>query len=154
MKERRGEVSEGCRKERDIQKLIIKLKTTTPARLHLHHLHHHHTTTYFLNGLHTQNLTPVQNSGGGNCVFKSLAEVVFGDAWKYEFMRYMIVHRMRSFPEKYKCRADYLNNMMVDGKDASSLELQAIADITFSVVECYSTENFKTPTHTILPLRC
>ena len=89
-------------------------------------------------------LTPVDNLGGGNCVFISLAQIVFGDATRFKFMRYMIVHRLRSFPEKYEANINkefegYCNSMAVSGKAASSLELQAIADICFSVVECYST---------------
>ena len=43
--------------------------------------------------------------------------------------------------------------MIMSGKAASTLELQAIADICFSVVECYSTSNFFTPVHVIEPLR-
>ena len=36
---------------------------------------------------------------------------------------------------------------------ASHLELQAIADICFAVVECYSTNDFNTPVTIIYPLR-
>ena len=43
--------------------------------------------------------------------------------------------------------------MAVNGKAASQIELQAVADICFSVVECYSTNDFLVPTHTMFPLR-
>ena len=43
--------------------------------------------------------------------------------------------------------------MMVNRQLGSMLELQAIADICFSVVECYATRDFCVPVHTILPLR-
>jgi len=102
-------------------------------------------------------LTPVYNRGDGNCVFISLAQIVFGDSAKFEFMRYMIVHRLNKFPKKYQSKhtkfPDYCNSMAVNGKAAGTLELQAIADICFSVVECYATEDFCVPVHTIYPLR-
>ena len=41
----------------------------------------------------------------------------------------------------------------MNGTASTMLELQAIADICFSVVECYSTENFFTPVKVIYPLR-
>ena len=47
----------------------------------------------------------------------------------------------------------YCERMMVSGKNGGMRELQAIADICFSVVECYSTENYLVPFHTIEPLR-
>ena len=43
--------------------------------------------------------------------------------------------------------------MVVNGKSATMLELQAIADICFSVVECYSTQDFLVPKNTIRPIR-
>jgi len=43
--------------------------------------------------------------------------------------------------------------MAVNGKEGTHLELQAIADICFSVVECYSTSNFLVPVKVIYPLR-
>ena len=43
--------------------------------------------------------------------------------------------------------------MAVNKKAASSIELQAVADISFSVVECYSTNDFHVPTYTLFPLR-
>ena len=52
----------------------------------------------FIDDLLKLGLTPANNEGGGNCVFISLAQIVFGDATKFKFMRYMIVHRLRSFP--------------------------------------------------------
>ena len=105
----------------------------------------------------SRELIPIENDGSGNCVFISLAQIVFGDPSKFEFVRYMIVHRLRSFPEKYRGKqqkfSDYCNNMSKNGEAASHLELQAIADICFAVVECYSTKDFFKPVHTILPLR-
>ena len=56
----------------------------------------------FKNGILNEGLTPINNDGGGNCVFISLALIVYGDAAKFKFMRYMIVHRLRSFPNKYQ----------------------------------------------------
>ena len=44
--------------------------------------------------------------------------------------------------------------MAANGKPAGALELQVIADICFSVVECYSTGNFNKPVYIIQPLRC
>ena len=49
----------------------------------------------------SRGLIPVHNLGDGNCVFISLAHIVFGDPSKFAFMRYMIVHRLRRFPQKY-----------------------------------------------------
>ena len=105
----------------------------------------------------SRGLIPVDNYGDGNCVFISLAEIVFGDPMKFEFMRNMIVHRLNSFPEKYRGKThefeDYCDSMSKNNMAASQLELQAIADICFSVVECYSTDNFHGPKSTIWPLR-
>jgi len=107
--------------------------------------------------MQNRGLTPISNLGGGNCVFMSLAQVVFGDASKFEFMRNMIVHRLRRFPKQYQGEITnfplYCQNMSINGKPASTLELQSVSDITFSIVECYSTSDFLVPTHTILPLR-
>jgi len=107
--------------------------------------------------MRNRGLTPLNNFGGGNCVFMSLSHVVFGDATKFDFMRYMIVHRLRRFPKQYQGSIDnfevYCNSMAVNRKPASSLELQAVADICFSVVECYSSNNFLAPQTTILPYR-
>jgi hypothetical protein len=107
--------------------------------------------------MRNRGVTPINNLGGGNCVFMSLAHVVFGDAGKFEFMRYMIVHRLRRFPKQYYGKIHnfsvYCNNMILNGKPASPLELQAVADICLSVVECYSTNNYLVPTHTIFPFR-
>jgi hypothetical protein len=55
----------------------------------------------FVDDILNRGLTPIDIIGDGNCVFSSLAELVFGDASRFEFMRYMIVHRLRSYPEKY-----------------------------------------------------
>jgi len=43
--------------------------------------------------------------------------------------------------------------MAVNGTEGTQLELQVIADICFSVVECYSTSNFYAPVKVIYPLR-
>jgi hypothetical protein len=111
----------------------------------------------FIRNMLRRGLTPVANRGGGNCVFISLAQIVLGDSAKFEFMRYMIVHRLNKFPQKYKSRknnlSDYCDGMIVNGNPAGALELQVIADICFSVVECYSTDCFYKPVHTIHPLR-
>jgi len=107
--------------------------------------------------MQSRGLTPINNLGGGNCVFMSLAHVVFGDASKFELMRYFIVHRLRRFPKQYQGHIHnfevYCTNMTTDGKPASQLELQAAADICFSVIECYSTTNYLKPVLTIWPLR-
>ena len=69
----------------------------------------------------------------------------------------MIVQRLRSFPAKYKEKrnkfSDYCFSMAVNGTEGTQLELQVIADICFSVVECYSTSNFFVPVKIIYPLR-
>jgi hypothetical protein len=120
-------------------------------------LHKQNEQRIFTNGMLGRGLTPISNLGGGNCVFMSLAHVVFGDAARFEFMRNMIVHRLRRFPKHYQGDINnfevYCNNMAVHGKHASHIELQAVADICLSIVECYSTSNFLTPTHTIYPFR-
>ena len=107
--------------------------------------------------MRNRGLTPIDNLGGGNCVFMSLAHVVFGDAARFKFMRYMIVHRLRRFPKQYKGDISnfpmYCNSMAVNGKAASPVELQAVADICFSVVECYSSDDCFVPTQTIYPFR-
>jgi len=73
-------------------------------------------------------------------------------------MRYMIVHRLRRFPEKYfkniKDSQEYCNNMATYRKDATEKELQAAADIFFAVIECYSINDPFEPTNVIWPLRC
>jgi hypothetical protein len=83
--------------------------------------------TKFLKTIQNRSLTPVDNKGRGNCVFISLSELVFGEGSKFELIRYMIVHRMRSFPEKYFKNGagfeDYCNNMLIPGKPASMKEL-------------------------------
>ena len=69
----------------------------------------------------------------------------------------MIVHRLRSFPNKYQCQisnfSEYCDSMSKNGEAASHLELQAVADICFSVVECYYIGDFLVPVHIIRPLR-
>ena len=111
----------------------------------------------FVNGIRNRGFTPVDNLGGWNCVFISLAELVFGDAKRFELMRYMIVHRLRSFPEKYFRKTsefpDYCNNMATFRRPATQKELQAAADIFFAVIECYSIDDYKTPANIIYPLR-
>ena len=67
----------------------------------------------------SRGLTPVDNDGDGNCVFISLAQIVFGDPMKFKFMRNMIVHRLSSFPEKYHKFEDYCDNMSKNNEAAS-----------------------------------
>jgi len=111
----------------------------------------------FLNGMRNRGFIPVDNIGGGNCVFMSLAELVFGDPNRFEFMRYMIVHRLQRFPQKYFHKtinfSDYCNNMLTYCKPASPKELQAAADIFFAIIECYSIEDSTEPAYIIYPLR-
>jgi hypothetical protein len=90
-------------------------------------------------------ITPVYNLGDGNCVFISLAQLFFQDSSKCDFTRFMISHRLHQFPNKYHATKTYCTNMLIGKKPATGLELQAIADICFSVVEIYSTENFYQP---------
>jgi hypothetical protein len=107
--------------------------------------------------MQNRGLTPISNLGGGNCVFMSLAHVVFGDATKFKFMRYMIVHRLRRFPKQYQGQIKnfevYCNSMAVNKKPASPLELQAVADTCFATVECYTSNDSRTPTTTLFPSR-
>jgi len=77
----------------------------------------------FTSGMHSRGLTPIPNPGTGNCVFTSLASLIFGDATKHQLMRYMIVHRLRSFPNKYHRNSAYINSMAVSGNPASPKEL-------------------------------
>jgi hypothetical protein len=69
----------------------------------------------------------------------------------------MIVQRLRSFPKKYKEKinkfSEYCDRMVMNGMEGTQLELQVIADICFSVVECYSTSNCFGPMKVIYPLR-
>ena len=52
----------------------------------------------FIRGMLSRGLTPVANLGDGNCVFISLAQIVLGDSAKFEFMRYIVAHRLNKFP--------------------------------------------------------
>jgi len=69
----------------------------------------------------------------------------------------MIVQRLKSFPTKYQHRrnkfSDHCDSMALTRVAGTELELQAIADICFSVVECYSNSDFYTPMKVIYPLR-
>jgi len=136
--------------QRNLKQAIIWQKNMTKERLSKIQLRNQNEQTLFKNGMRNRGLAPISNLGGGNCVFMSLAHVVFGDATKFKFMRYMIVHRLRRFPKQYQGEINnfpmYCNSMAVNGKAASQLELQAVADICFSVVECYSTRDFLVPT--------
>ena len=111
-----------------------------------------------MNGIQSRGLTPVENIGDGNCVFISLAQIILGDPAKFEFMRYLIVHRLRNFPLKYQGKqinkfSHYCDQMAMNRTAATELELQVIADICFAVVVCYSTDDFFLPLKTIRPLR-
>jgi len=143
--------------QRNLQQAIIWQKNMTRERLSKFQLRNQNEQTIFIDGMRNRGLTPISNLGGGNCVFMSLAHVVFGDAARFKFMRYMIVHRLRRFPKQYQGDISnfpmYCNSMAVNGKAASTLELQAVADICFSVVECYTTSDFLVPTHTMFPFR-
>jgi len=59
----------------------------TSARLERIKLLKNNIKMRFINGMQNKGLTPVENLGGGNCVYMSLAERVFGDASKFDFMR-------------------------------------------------------------------
>ena len=41
----------------------------------------------FISGMESRGLIPIENCGGGNCVFVSLAEIVMGASAKFDFMR-------------------------------------------------------------------
>jgi hypothetical protein len=105
----------------------------------------------FLDGMRNRGLTPVENVGDGNCVFIALAELVFGDASKFEFMRYMIVHRLQTSPQKYfhpttpSPLSTYCHNMLIATKPCTHTELQSAADSFFSTIELYSTKDHNTP---------
>jgi len=87
--------------QRNLQQAIIRQKNMTRERLYRIHLRNQNEQELFINGMRSRGLTPISNLGGGNCVFMSLAQVVFGDAAKFKFMRHMIVHRLRRFPKQY-----------------------------------------------------
>ena len=55
-------------------------------------------------GMLRRGYTPIHNVGDGNCVFISLAQIVVGDTAKFQFMRQMIVRRLRNFQTKYDDR--------------------------------------------------
>ena len=105
--------------QRNLQQAIIRQKSKTKKRL----FHLQNQQKLFIHGMHSRGLTPINNSGGGNCVLMSLAQVVFGDASRFDFMRYMIVHRLRRFPKQYQGDINnfegYCNSMAVYGKAAS-----------------------------------
>ena len=64
-----------------------------------------------------------------NAVFKHLSTTVFGDASRHELMRYMIMQRIKNFPQKY-------HKYDVNGKKpVSTTELQAVADIFHTELE-------------------
>ena len=85
--------------QRNLQKAIIRQKIMTRERLPRIQIRKKNEQNIFIKGMRNRGLTPMSNLGGGNCVFMSLAKVVFGDAARFEFMRYMIVHRLRRFPK-------------------------------------------------------
>ena len=136
------------------KKVVVRLRQPKPEILEKRQQQDKKAVIEFIICLKNRGLIPVDNAGDGNCVFMSLAYIVLGDASKFEIIRYMIVYWLRNFPEKYQDIQDkYCDSMIVSGTAATMLELQVIADICFSVVECYSTENFLVPTHIIQPLR-
>jgi len=108
----------------------------------------------FLSGMLSRGLIPIENCGDGNCVFISLAQIVTGDSTKYDFIRQITVSRLKSFPSKYHNKSPlYCNTMALPRTPGTSLELQAIADICFTPVECYSTTDYLVPVKVIYPLR-
>ena len=86
---------------RNLQKAIIRQKIMTRERLSRIQIRKKNEQNIFIKGMRNRGLYPIKNLGGGNCVFMSLAKVVFGDAARFEFMRDMIVHRLRRFPKQY-----------------------------------------------------
>jgi len=87
--------------QRNLKKAIISQQNMTRKRLARIQLQNQNEQKLFIAGMQNRGLTPIKNLGGGNCVFMSLAHVVFGDASQFDFMRYMIVHRLRRFPSQY-----------------------------------------------------
>ena len=75
----------------------------------------------------SRGLIPINNIGDGNCVFISLSQILLGDTDKFEFMRYMIVYWLKSFPDKYKYshkkNKEYCNVMAMNGRAANMVEL-------------------------------
>jgi len=69
-----------CHAERNLKQSIIRKKYMTRERLSRMQLRDQNEQTLFINGMQNRGLTPINNLGVGNCVFMSLAHVVFGDA--------------------------------------------------------------------------
>ena len=80
----------------------MKLEELKRKRLERMQVYEEKAEKKFKNNILNDGFAPINNDGGGNCMFISLALIVFGDAAKSEFMRYMIVHRMKNFPKKYQ----------------------------------------------------
>ena len=139
-----------------LKKVVERLQN--PKRLERIQLRQQEVQISFICGMLYRGYTPIHNAGDGNCVFISLAQIVVRDTAKFQFMRQMIVRRLRNFQTKYdegqvNHFKDYCDIMDMNGRAASMLELQAIADICFSVVECYSAPDCFMPMHIIYPLR-
>ena len=85
-----------------LQKVIERIPN--PKRLERIQLREQEAHISFICGMLRRGHTPIFNVGDGNCVFISLAQIVVGDTAKFQFMRQMIVRRLRNFPTKYDDR--------------------------------------------------
>ena len=92
-----SEQVENLTEQRDLRKATVRYRH--PERQERIKVRESEAEDAFKNGMHTRGLIPLHNDG--NCVFISLAQIVLGDATKFEFMRYMIMQRLNSFPKKY-----------------------------------------------------
>ena len=101
---------------------------------------------------------PLDNTGQGNCVYNSVAYQVWGKPFS-QLLRSMVVDRLMKFPSKYctnKSLSEFKNQCQKIVKNCQSvsfIEIQAISDIFYATIECYSTTDYNTPTRVIKPLR-
>ena len=97
--------------------------------------------------------------GGGNCLFAALSKILWDEEIYHLLMRKMIVDRIMSFPRKYNTHRSYSDflqyceKMSNNGTPGNSVEIQAISDIAFAKVECYSTNSILKPIWIFTPLR-
>ena len=80
---------------------IVVERLLNPKRLERIQLREQEAHISFICGMLHRGYTPINNIGDGNCVFISLAQIVVGDTAKFQFMRQMIVRRLRNFQTKY-----------------------------------------------------
>jgi len=80
---------------------IVVERLLNPKRLERIQLRQQEAQISFIGGMLRRGHTPINNIGDGNCVFISLAQIVVGDTAKFQFMRQMIVRRLRNFQTKY-----------------------------------------------------